>query len=227
MTRLKYVSIILLAICINACKSKEKKEIIVPEEKVLTTAEKIAHAHGYEHWDSVKTFAFTFGGKFEEPNSGRSWVWNPKTNDVTFTVNGETTIYNRNGMDSTATKTDRAFINDKFWALIPFQLVWDEGITISEPIKEVAPIQNKQLNKITVLYANEGGYTPGDAYDIYYDDNFIIQEWGFRKGNADEVSLANTFENHKDFSGLKIAQEHKKAEGDWNLLTWNIKVEKN
>ncbi|MBT8277664.1 MAG: hypothetical protein KJO41_01585, partial [Bacteroidia bacterium] len=138
---------------------------------------------------------------------------------------GETSSYNRNSMDSIAIRSDRAFINDKFWALIPFQLVWDEGTTISEPSKEIAPISKKELNKITLLYGNEGGYTPGDAYDIFYNDDYIIQEWTFRKGNSVESSLTNTFENYKDFNGLKIAQEHKKAEGDWNLLVWKVKVE--
>jgi hypothetical protein len=222
---MKHLFILLFTVCLFSCNSNVKKETIVTES--LSTVEKIANAHGYENWNTVKTFGFTFGGKYDEPDSGRSWIWNPKTNDVTVTRDGETTAYNRNSMDSIAIKTDRAFINDKFWALIPFQLVWDEGTTISEPIKEVAPIHKKELNKITVLYADKGGYTPGDAYDIYYNDDFIIQEWAFRKGNAPEVSLSNTFENYKEFSGLKIAQEHKKGEGDWNLLVWNVNVKKN
>ena len=75
------------------------------------------------------------------------------------------------------------------------------------------------------MYSNEGGYTPGDAYDIYFDDNYIIKEWSYREGNITEPSLSNTFENYQEFNGIKIALEHKKAEGDWNLLLRNIKVE--
>lgn len=127
-------------------------------------------------------------------------------------------------MDSIALKADRGFINDKFWALIPFQLIWDEGTTISEVEKSQSPIKKEKLNKITILYSNEGGYTPGDAYDIYFDDNYIIKEWSYREGNTTEPSLSNTFENYQEFNGIKIALEHKKAEGDWNLLLRNIKV---
>lgn len=221
---MKYASIIIFALLLTSCKSETKKEI--KETKPLTIAQKIANAHGFENWKNVKTFAFTFGGKYEEPNSGRSWTWNPKTNDVSLTRGEETSSYNRNSMDSIAMKSDRAFINDKFWALFPFQLVWDEGTTISEPTKEIAPISKKELNKIVLLYGNEGGYTPGDAYDVYYDNDYIIKEWSFRKGNAKDASLTNTFENYGDFGGLKIAQEHKKGEGDWNLLVWKIKVTK-
>lgn len=206
-----------------SCKqAEEKKEEPVKE---LTIAEKIANAHGYENWSKVKTFAFTFGGSINDPNSGRAWVWNPKTNDIKLTSNGEVTEYNRSSMDSTALKADRGFINDKFWALIPFQLVWDSGTTISESEKATSPVNQEELNKITLTYSNEGGYTPGDAYDIYFDDTYTIREWSFRRGNAPEPTLSNTFEDYQDFNGIKIALSHKRAEGDWNLLLRNIKVE--
>jgi len=211
-----------IIISILSCKQDNK---VTVKEKQLTIAKKIANAHGYQNWENVKTFEFTFGGKIEDSSSGRAWIWNPNTNDVKLTRNGETIEYNRNKMDSIALRADRAFINDKFWALIPFQLIWDEGTTISEPIKEISPINKIQLNKITLTYSNDGGYTPGDAYDIYYDNEFIIREWCYRKSNADKPSLSNTFENYKNFNGIKIAQHHKKDESDWNLLLRNIKVE--
>lgn len=219
---MKKILFLSLLIIFSSCKENNEKNIL---EKELTVAEKIANAHGYQNWDNVKTFEFTFGGKIEDSTSGRSWVWNPKTNDITLIRNNETTSYNRKNMDSIAIKTDKAFINDKFWALIPFQLIWDEGTTFSNPEKSKSPIKQQDLNKITITYSNKGGYTPGDAYDIYYDDGYIIKEWSYRKNNAPEPSLSNTFENYKVFNGIKIAEHHKKAEGDWNLLVRNIKVE--
>jgi hypothetical protein len=219
---MKKIFFLSLLMIFTSCKQNEEKKEPVKE---LTIAEKIANAHGYEKWNQVKTFEFTFGGKIEDSSSGRSWVWNPKTNDIALTTNGVTTEYNRNNMDSIILKADRGFINDKFWALIPFQLIWDEGTTISEPEKATSPINQKDLNKIIITYSNEGGYTPGDAYDIYFDDDYIIREWSYRKGNTTEPSLSNTFENYSDYNGIKVAQDHKKAEGDWNLLVRNIKVE--
>lgn len=219
---MKKIFFLSLLMIFTSCKQNEEKKEPVKE---LTIAEKIANAHGYEKWNQVKTFEFTFGGKIEDSSSGRSWVWNPKTNDIALTTNGVTTEYNRNNMDSITLKADRGFINDKFWALIPFQLIWDEGTTISEPEKATSPINQKDLNKIIITYSNEGGYTPGDAYDIYFDDDYIIREWSYRKGNTTEPSLSNTFENYSDYNGIKVAQDHKKAEGDWNLLVRNIKVE--
>lgn len=210
----KSIFFILLLPFLLACNTKE-----------LSVAEQIAYAHGYEQWQNVKTFHFTFGGSADDPNSGRSWVWNPKTDDVTLKRSGETFNYNRSNMDSVAIKNDRAFINDKFWALIPFQLIWDTGATISEPVEATSPVKAETFSKLTITYPSEGGYTPGDAYDIYYDTDFVIREWSFRRGNQADPSLSNTFENYENFNGLLIAQSHKRSESERDLLIRNVKVE--
>ncbi len=224
--------ITLLLICIFvSCKSEPKQTTSETDAKKtnleeLTTAQKIANAHGYEYWKNVNRISFTFkvdrGGK---SGNGRAWTWFPKKDSIQLNSDTNTISYNRTEMDSTALNVDPAFINDKFWLLIPFQLVWDEGITISESVKSNGPISNSEFNKITLTYGDEGGYTPGDAYDIYFDDNYIIREWTFRKGNAAEPTMSTTFENYEDYNGLLLARDHKMATGDFNLNFQNVSVE--
>jgi hypothetical protein len=202
---------------------KQKSETKQPE-KEISIAEKIANAHGFENWKQVSEIQFTFNVDEDNSHFERSWVWKPKANEVMALSKKDTINYNRSIIDSTLTKTDSGFINDKYWLLVPFQLIWDESITISEGIKEEAPVSKTQLHRITVTYPNEGGYTPGDAYDIYYDDDFLIKEWIFRKANQKEPSVITTFENYQDFNGVKIALDHKKAKGNWNLNFTNVKI---
>ena len=213
----KLVYTILTVLIFIGCKQKSETKQPVKE---VSIAEKIANAHGFENWKNVSEIHFTF-------NKKRSWIWQPKTDDVTLTTEKDTIIYNRKSIDSLSQKADRGFINDKFWLLIPFQLVWDSGTTISDPIKEIAPISNTEMNKITLLYSSEGGYTPGDAYDIYFEDDYIIKEWAFRRGNKPKAGLTNTFENYQDYNGIKIALDHKNGKGDWNLTLTDIKVKTN
>ncbi|WP_452232491.1 hypothetical protein [Lacinutrix sp. MEBiC02595] len=221
---MKNTFLILCALIIFiSCKKEEKKEVI----KELSVAEKIANAHGFENWDTVSEIAFTFNVDKDSTHFERSWTWKPRTNDIRLISNQDTIHYNRKNVDSISLKADQGFINDKFWLLAPFQLVWDSGTTISESTKEKAPISEILLNKITLVYSNEGGYTPGDAYDFYYDDNYIIKEWIYRKGNAKEPSMITSFENHKDFNGLKIALDHIKKGENWNLNFTNIQVDTN
>jgi hypothetical protein len=220
-----YLSLICVLIVL-ACQSDKKKEDVLGEEKSsLTTAEKIAVAHGVENWDNVSEVKFTFKVDRDTiKGKGRSWVWHPKEDKVKMTV-GETTVeYVRSKMDSTHIQAVKAFINDKFWLLFPFQLVWDTSATISDVVCSESPISNEVNYKITLTYPDEGGYTPGDAYDIYYDKNYMIKEWMFREGNSKEPTLTNTFENYKDFNGIKIAIAHKKDNGSWNLNFTDVSI---
>ncbi|MDO1501420.1 hypothetical protein Q2T40_14895 [Winogradskyella maritima] len=212
-----------------SCKSDKNERIAdepTPAEPELTTAEKIAKAHGYDNWQHVNTINFTFnvdrGGDNKRP--GRAWAWAPQPDAVQFFGEDETIAYTRASMDSTKLKTDQAFINDKYWLLVPFQLVWDNTATLSEPVTKEAPISKTEMNMITITYPSEGGYTPGDAYDIFYDDDYMIREWVFRKGNAEEPSMMTTFENYKNYNGIMIATEHKMPDSDFNLYFDKINV---
>ncbi|MBF8148422.1 hypothetical protein ITJ86_00850 [Winogradskyella sp. F6397] len=222
-----YLSLICLLLVSN-CKSdqqKTSKENHKEEFKELSIAEKIANAHGFEQWQNVSEVKFTFQvNRDSVQGKGRSWTWNPKENKVKMSTSETPIAYVRHKIDSSYISTDKAFINDKFWLLVPFQLVWDSTATISEPKFVTSPIYNKTLKLITLTYPQKGGYTPGDAYDIYYDDDYIIREWAYRKGNSEEPSLSTTFENYNDYNGIKIATDHKMEGGNWNLNFTAVKI---
>ncbi|TYB73929.1 hypothetical protein ES677_08050 [Bizionia gelidisalsuginis] len=223
----KYIFIFCLALIISSCKNEKQSDVTTETTvvKEVSIAEKIANAHGYDHWDVVTEIQFTFNVDKDSTHFERQWKWFPKENKVELIKNTENTIsYNRNAVDSLAMTIDKGFINDKYWLLAPFNLVWDEGTSVSEPTKEVAPISNNTLNKITLTYSNNGGYTPGDAYDIFYGDDYLIKEWIYRRGNSAEPTMATTWEDYETFGGLKIAKSHKKSGENWNLNFTNIKV---
>jgi len=222
----KFYLLLVFSCClILSCRQESKStDSEVVAEKEPSEAEKIAAAHGLDQWDNVDQISFTFNVDRDSSHFERSWTWKPKTDDVTLRTANDTVSYNRSSVDSTSLNADKGFINDKFWLLAPYQLAWDKGATISEPIKETAPISNKELNKISITYGNEGGYTPGDAYDFYYGDDYLIKEWVYRKGNAADPSMATTFENYTDINGLKIAKDHLRSEGNWKLYFTDLKV---
>ncbi len=211
---------------VSACKSDSSKNLQTETITSFTAAENIANAHGFEHWETVSKVAFTFKVDRDTiKGKGRSWEWYPKKDSIIMLTDVKTITYKRTFIEEEETvNADRSFINDKFWLLIPFQLVWDSTASISDPKKMESPIHKTQLNMITITYSNQGGYTPGDAYDIYYDDNFIIQEWTFRKGNAKTPTLSTTFENYISCNGIKIAKDHKMIGGNWNLNFTDISI---
>lgn len=219
---MRLLTLLSLFLILISCKKENKKEAIEPAVE-MSIAQKIANAHGFENWKKVKKIEFTFNTS----RGSRSWSWEPITQNVVLITKEDTIAYNRLNIDSTSLSADRAFINDKYWLLAPFQMVWDKGTTISEPIKEMAPISKTEMNKITLTYSNEGGYTPGDAYDFYFGDDYIIKEWVFRRGNSEEPSIMTTWEEYQDFNGIKISTMHKNIEEDWKLYFTGIKVTTN
>lgn len=190
-------------------------------------AQAIALKNGIQEWDKVQKIAFTFNvDRNGKTVAKRSWIWEPKTDDVVMLMNGDSTTYNRTKIDSSTMAADRGFINDKFWLLAPYQLVWDKGTTLSTQDSVMTPISLKSSKKLTILYGDEGGYTPGDAYDFYYQDDLIITEWVFRKSNANTASMTTTFEEYKNYEGLHIATSHKGTANELHLYFTDIEVTK-
>ena len=216
------ISLSLIALFFS-CKQKNDPKTI---EKEWSTAEKIANANGFENWKEVSELQFTFNVDRDTTHFERSWTWHPKTEDVIMISGKDTVAYNRKSVDSTSMNADKAFINDKYWMLAPFQLVWDTSATISESAMAEAPISKTQLNKITISYPNEGGYTPGDAYDLYYSDDFMVKEWSYRKGNSKEPTMSTTWEDYENFNGITIAKTHNRPDSNWKLHFTNITVAK-
>ncbi|MGO3182294.1 MAG: hypothetical protein ACTIJ9_05620 [Aequorivita sp.] len=192
----------------------------------MNTAHKIANASGFENWKNVQTIAFTFNVDRQGNHSSRSWIWKPHTGEVQMRTGDDIVSYNRSDMDSISKKTDAMFINDKYWLLAPFQIAWDEGTSFTEKENVVAPISKDTLNRLTVVYGNDGGYTPGDAYDLFYDKDYKIREWNYRKGNAPEPSITTTWETYKNFEGIDISTMHKDATDSFKLYFTNITVKK-
>lgn len=198
-------------------------QTIISQE--LNILEKVANAHGFQSWKNVKEIKFTFNVDRDTSHFERTWIWKPMTNDITSISAEGTMEYNWADMDSLAYKTNGGFINDKYWLLAPYQLIWDGDNIKHEHVLDVkAPISNEIMQKLTIVYGDEGGYTPGDAYDFYFGNDFIVKEWVFRKANQPEPSMITTFEDYEELNGLKISKMHKMADGNFKLFFTGVEV---
>lgn len=208
-----------LLLVIGACKNKP-----LPPDTAPSIPESIAAAHGIENWDKVSEIRFTFNVDRDTTHYERSWIWKVKTQQVSQIANQDTVSYFRNQVPDSLKAVDSGFINDKFWLLFPYQLVWDKETQFEVQDTAVAPISGKTLKKLTVVYPKQGGYTPGDAYDAYFGEDYILQEWVYRKGNQTEPSLATTWESYSDYKGLKIGTTHRRTDGQFTLYFTGIEV---
>lgn len=183
---------------------------------------KIANAHGFENWLEINELKYSFNVDRGGDVFTRSWTWQPKAEKVSMTTADTTLTYNLNKVDSTLQRTDQAFINDKYWLLFPFQLAWDDNFDTEIKSKIEAPISEKKLTEVSINYKNEAGYTPGDTYKIYVDENHIIREWSYIPNGKQEPAMSTSWEDYETFKGLKIAKTHQNKDKTFKLYFTDI-----
>jgi hypothetical protein len=151
-------------------------------------ASRIAGRYGLEAFDKVSALHYVFRLEAGERKAVREWTWYPRRDSVVF--RGESpkgtairTSYSRRDPRSMGApeirRIDAWFINDQYWLLFPYHLAWDEGLRL-----ESAAAPGPAAFRLTVSYPPEGGYTPGDAYDLFVDSAGTIRRWDFRKGDS-------------------------------------------
>jgi hypothetical protein len=203
------------------------------EDAEIDTAHAVAVAYGINAWDQVETLRFTFNVERAQGNkSSRSWSWNTQTGEVTITgIDGRTTdavTFITGQLPANAPEhvrtLDAQFINDSYWFLFPFQLVWSNPtVTMDEEARQT-PIGGGLALKVTAQWPDEGGYTPGDAYDLYLNEQGLIDQWVFRKGGAATGSPA-TWENHAQIGPIIVSLEHRGPDGsDFRLFFTDVQA---
>lgn len=154
----------------------------------------VAEAYGIDHWDQIEQIRYTFRVDRAERSLARSWAWSPKTGEVTRTVDGESLSFNADAVDQTSPEAVREahhqFINDAYWFLMPFQLVWSDPELRYVRDAEM-PREGGRAHKLVVSYPT-GGYTPGDVYELYLEPEGKpwVRYWIFRRGGQEDGSLA-------------------------------------
>ncbi len=220
----KILTLLALLIFIVSCKNNSEKT--EPDETAFEEpiTKEIAYANGFKNFEDVNQINFTFNVKVNDTlRSERTWKWFPKENKVELTENGETSGYSTDGdLNEEETKIDQKFINDKYWLLFPYELIWSE-YEFEHNRSSVAPISQEKMHQITVKYADTSGYTPGDTYLIYVDENDkMIREWTYQ--SAGGRSLSTTWEDYETFNGITIAKMHKSEDGSFQLFFTDIMV---
>jgi len=195
----------------------------------------IADNYGLKSFSDINTIQFTFNVKMKDVNVKREWKWSPKTGDVEFKGPDEkgkdTTIkYNRNKLDKNNALelyADKRFINDQYWLLFPFHLVWDKNVDIKSEGQKEFPISHKKGTSLIVQYKNDVGYTPNDAFVLFLDKDNMIKEWTYRPGGNKEKERSYTWEGNKKFDGITISTEHNGPANKFKVWFSDIKLETN
>ena len=191
----------------------------------------IADSYGIASFDQVDEIRYTFNLKRGEKQAKRSWIWWPKGDRVEYWPGGDQTKavrYSRSELSGSASdelkKVDAAFINDQYWLLFPFHLVWDRQTTVADVGRQPMPIGGQSARSVVVTYPPSGGYTPGDVYELFIGpDNRLIQ-WIYRKGGSVEPTLFATWQDYRKVGPLTLALDHRGPNTDFRVRFSDVAV---
>lgn len=192
--------------------------------------QKIADAYGISSFSKIKSITYTFNVEFGGKKFSRKWQWNPKTKDITYwgkdSTNKEIKVsYNRNKpMDEATKKIDAGFINDNYWLLFPFHLVWDTNVKFTDEGVKKYPLGGGEGHALMVKYSGKVGYTPGDAFELFLGKDNMIKQWiYFHSGKLSNPRPA-TWEGNKNFGGITISTLHSTPTHTFKLWFSDVKV---
>ncbi|MEB2775685.1 hypothetical protein SYJ56_10235 [Algoriphagus sp. D3-2-R+10] len=214
---MKNIAFILLVVCaLQACQPKETMPDTLPM--------KVAMAYGFDKFDEVNSIAYTWNVQRDSVNvMTRDWKWNIKDRTVYYATSDTSYTYSLDMPADSLPDADKGFINDKYWMMFPFQLAWDSGYEYETEENVPTPIAGTNSTKLTIVYNGADGYTPGDAYDLYLDENNMILEWVFRRGNGPD-GRPTTWEDVEQFGPIKLATTHANQAGEKFIWFSNISV---
>ena len=103
-------------------------------------------------------------------NVSRSWEWNPKTDAVSYDGKDKDgkpvkVTYQPSQATGVPEDIDANFVNDQYWLLLPFHVIWDTSATVIDEGLQKLPLGNGSGEKLVMKYPSDGGYSPGDAWD--------------------------------------------------------------
>jgi hypothetical protein len=195
----------------NTVKESGQPAQIRSEFMPQSLADSVAATHGFEYWQDVERLDFRFDVAVDgKLRTQRNWTWFPKTDSVIRRADAGEVSFRRNStLDSIQMEADAQFINDSYWLLMPFYLVWSKDGYSTEIIRNTtSPLDSSPRTKLTIQYDDKGGYTPGDAYDLYLNNSLELMEWVYRKGGQDEASMTMSWSDYRSIENLLLPTNH-------------------
>ncbi len=183
---------------------------------------------GCDQIRELKSLSFTFNvDKDGKQVASRSWTWEPKTEAVIRTVDGEALRFTRGAPKDDAEKqADAGFTNDWFWLMPQCHVTRSADAQLAVEEAQPLPMGEGKARKVVVTYKPDGGgYTPGDAYDLFLDEAGKIAVWNFRKGNQPEPSMTTSFTDYAPLGPVQVATEHVSPDGNFRLYFTGLAAE--
>jgi len=182
--------------------------------------EQIAKTYGLDSFGQIEAIRYTWNGEIPGVfKLAHAWEWEPKTGKVSYEGKDKDgkpvkVTYMRSQLssqpDAVKNEVEPAFVNDNYWLLFPFHAYWDTSATVTDQGMKKLPVGNGSATLVSVKYPNEGGYTPGDTWDLYVGKDNRVLAMVYHRGGSKKPSLVTaTWTGYKKAGPLLFSTEHR------------------
>jgi hypothetical protein len=182
-------------------------------------AEQIAKTYGLDAFGQIEAIRYTFNAQFPGVNVSRSWVWQPKTGQVSYEGKDKDgkpvkVTYVRSQLAgepaNVKDEIDPAFLNDEYNLLFPLHVYWDSSADVQDMGMQKLPLGKGSAKLVVVKYPSEGGYTPGDTWELYVRSDNRVEEFIYHRGGTEPPSLViATWAGYKKAGPLLISTDRR------------------
>ena len=218
---IRFLAFTVLALVLAACSKAPERPPVV---------EQIAKSYGLDSFGQIEGLRYTWNGEFPgsvKPFDGgsgtikisRTWEWDPKTGTVSYEGkdnNGQPlkVTYQRSQLSSQSdvvkNQVDPNFFNDQYWLLFPLHVAWDTSAKVTDESMQKLPLGEGSGELIVVKYPSEGGYAPGDTWELYVGTDHRVEEFIFHRGGPKKPSLIMaTWADYKKAGPLLISTDRR------------------
>jgi hypothetical protein len=183
-------------------------------------AEQIAKTYGLDSFGQIEAIRYTWNAQFPGVNISRTWTWEPKTGQVTYEGKDKDgkpvkVTYLRSQLNSQPANVkdeiEPSFVNDQYWLIFPFHVVWDSSPNVEDAGMQKLPIGKGTAEKVVVKYpAEAGGYTPGDTWELYVGKDNRVEQFVYRRGGPKKPSVViASWAGYKKAGPLLVSTDHR------------------
>ena len=182
--------------------------------------EQIVKTYGLDSFGQIEAIRYTWNGEIPGVfKLAHTWEWEPRTGKVSYEGKDKDgkpvkVTYLRSALssqpDAVKNEVDPAFVNDNYWLVFPFHAYWDTSATVTDQGMHKLPVGNGSAKLVAVKYPTEGGYTPGDTWELYVGKDNRVEYLVYRRGGTKKPSLViASWAGYKKAGPVLISTEHR------------------
>lgn len=181
--------------------------------------DQLAKTYGLDSFSQIEGIRYTFNIDIPGLKATRKWEWEPKTGKISYEGKDKDgkpvkVTYLRSALssqpDNVKNEVEPAFVNDQYWLLFPLHASWDTSAQATNEGMRKLPLGKGSAERVVVKYPSEGGYTPGDTWELYVGKDGRVEEFMYHRGGPKKPSVViATWAGYKKAGPLLISTDHR------------------